>query len=115
MKPKSLLNIVPAGATKHVITGETWLALRHPIVYGWRRGKKYLYIGCSMHGVGRIFARKDTLAQEIKSTDRIDVWVFADVSIVRLLEIEKGLIRLHRPLHNVTHLYKRYKQPLHRA
>jgi hypothetical protein len=114
-KPRSTRNSILKSLIqrerKKVLTGETLLDLSHPIVYGWRRGKQYLYIGCSMRGVSRIFGRDDIIGRGLQRSDCIDIWTFRGVSREELLKIEKNLIGVRKPLYNVVHLPKAAPNP----
>lgn len=72
--------------------------LTRTLVYGWRRGERYLYIGQTNallrrmgthHKVGKIL--------DFEPTDNLDIWL---VDAKDLLVVEEALIRLHQPLYN---------------
>lgn len=73
---------------------------KQPIVYGWRRGAIYLYIGQSKNGIGRIFSSEHAINNEepLLDADIIDIWL---VELKDLKKVEKELIRKFKPRYNV--------------
>jgi len=79
--------------------------LRSYLVYGWRRGEKYLYIGLSGVGLTRLNNGHHVFGRDkLLSTDEIDVW-YCDSRLEAGL-LESKLIKEHKPKHN-----KMYNQP----
>jgi len=73
--------------------------LLRPIVYGWRRGDQYLYIGKSKRGTSRI-VDGNVLRFHVEEGDVVDIWK-ATLQNVDHLEIK--FIRKFNPKYNIFH------------
>ena len=68
--------------------------LLHSCVYGWRRGKKYLYIGQSISLIRRL---KHHHKVEPEDKDKIDIWFCCQSE---LLNFERAMIKKYNPEYN---------------
>lgn len=73
-----------------------------PLVYGWRRGEAYRYIGATTRGLRRVIGKHHAFESGggVAPGDVIDIWVPPPGSDVWKLEAE--LIREHQPELNRT-------------
>jgi hypothetical protein len=68
------------------------------VVYGWRRGEKYLYIGQTKSLLKRLAGHhKVGLILDFEETDNLDLWFCESKD---LLTLEESLIRLYQPTYN---------------
>lgn len=70
-----------------------------PIVYGWRRGDLYLYIGASINGTYRPFKGHHIIntREKLLPGDIIDIWCIPS----EIYELEARLIKKFKPKYNV--------------
>ena len=73
--------------------------LFQPCVYGWKRGDKYLYIGKSRNGIGRLHWHHKIKLGDIQEGDVLDLWYPSDNRTIETIEVE--LIQLFQPALNV--------------
>lgn len=84
------------------ISGLTFIQYRQPLVYGWYRNEKYLYIGSSQSGIGRIFSDCHHIftKYEFSPTDDIHIWFCEEYKT-----LERSLIKEYKPLLNKRSRY----------
>lgn len=81
------------------ISGKELLVMNQALVYGWKRDGKYLYIGSSLRGYGRLFQHHAIAFDEILQTDTFEFW-YSSAETIRIDEAQ--LIKEHRPRLNKT-------------
>lgn len=83
------------------ISGKNYLACTRPVVYTWMRGREYLYIGCSTHGLCRVFDRNHHILrkQEVLPNDKITMKFFDNTKKMR--STESNLIKRYQPRYNL--------------
>lgn len=90
-----------------IVSGQTWLDWHLPIIYGWFRGDKCLYVGKSDGGIKRILNGHHVIGviDQVRSTDqfRIITVVLDSSDPEHLAKLEKRFIRKYSPAYNVTH------------
>lgn len=87
-----------------LITGEEFISHTRPVVYVWKRGDEYLYIGMSAIGIGRLFRRHNHINPEsVRKEDTIS-WTFFESRLLAARK-ELELIREHKPILNKVHKY----------
>lgn len=93
----------------HAMTGVEYLEHTRPMVYAWKRKDEYLYIGCCVSGLTRIFNTKHHAIRrdKIRKEDTI-VWMYFD-NKTEMSQTEIKLIREHNPKYNKN--YKLIRQP----
>jgi hypothetical protein len=85
----------------NVMTGQEFLSnMTGMFCYGWFRGGKYLYVGATRHGWGRILKQHHVFKDfsELQATDEIHVWPVESEAL--LFELEKCLIVELKPERN---------------
>jgi excinuclease UvrABC nuclease subunit len=81
------------------INGQEYLLRCGFIVYAWRRGEEYLYIGRSMRGYQRVFQHKIiNVVEDLLEVDNIDIYVCD--SREETIRLESNLIFRKKPRYN---------------
>ncbi len=82
------------------ITGEEFKRARLPIVYIWKRGEEWLYVGMSKCGIARIFSNGHHAInlENIQDTDTIK-WISFD-TVKEAQSREEYLITMFQPKYN---------------
>ena len=84
------------------ITGKEFKLAKKPIVYMWKRGDDWLYVGLSTVGIARIFGSHHRLIlSEMQDEDTIN-WSYYN-TIEEAKTMERYLIAKHEPKFNVTY------------
>lgn len=87
------------GPSNYILTGVEYLHGTKPIVYAWKRGETYLYIGMSESGVKRIYTHNIIgVADHVDPLDMIEI-IICD-NRAHALFIENDLIGRHNPKYN---------------
>lgn len=85
--------------------------VNQPLVYGWKRNHKFLYIGKSFKGIQRIIKNHPIITpKSIQGKDKIVIWFCSEEDDVD--ELEKKLIYQYLPTFNIIHTYRRRKSPV---
>lgn len=87
-------------APHQTMTGRVFkLAMKTPIVYAWKRGNLYLYIGQSRVGFGRLISHHHVIGitDEVLDTDEFTMWYKTKEG---LNAFEELLIKKLRPKYN---------------
>ena len=85
------------------ITSAEFKLAKKPIVYMWKRGEEWLYVGMSTVGISRIFTPDHHVlhSSEMQEGDSIN-WSYFDT--VKEAQIrERFLISKYQPLYNITY------------
>lgn len=73
-----------------------------PMVYAWKRGNQFLYIGMTYNGTYRLKNHNIIgVVEKIKANDLLIIWRDKDNQKLCLLEIE--LIKRYHPQYNLEH------------
>src|SRR6266704_6138303 len=101
MQTKHIGLNLPQYVPDYTIRGIEMRFWTQPIVYGWRRGDKYLYIGCGQHGIDRPFSfvhHVIGVKDKVRESDKLDIWL--QLSYTDALTFERMLIERYRPMYN---------------
>lgn len=80
--------------------GTKLFELTQPMIYGWRRGDQYLYIGKTINGLRRVLTHTVIdVVEPVLETDDFDFWY---VNLLELDSRERELIHLFKPKYNQT-------------
>jgi len=73
------------------ISGLMVTMLQSSLVYAWRRGDRWLYVGCSAQGIARPLGSSHHVIGkrgEVRPDDQIDIWRFASYDEAATVEYE---------------------------
>ena len=85
--------------SRYALTGAQFLEYKRPLVYVWKRGDEYMYVGLGACGVGRMFGTHPCL-KHIRETDTLS-WTFFE-TVEEAKRVERRLIANYKPAHNVA-------------
>jgi len=91
---------VPKFKCTHTMTGAEYKTYITPIVYAWRRGNEWMYVGCSIRGFQRLTESTHYVLSKQSIWDTDIIQVMSNLNERRALQLEKYLIEKYRPLHN---------------
>ena len=101
------------------MSGELFLSLeplvrRRALVYGWKRGNEFLYIGASRNGICRLVENHHVIGKkgEVQDTDEFCFWLIPE-NMKSVDQLETSLIAKFQPRFNkltMTHSIEKLRQ-----
>jgi len=84
----------------HALSGTEFKAYKGPMVYVWKRGDEWLYVGMSTRGIYRIMnIRHGALGENIVYDDD-EILMMYNLTINQARRLEFKLIREYKPKYN---------------
>jgi excinuclease UvrABC nuclease subunit len=91
--------VVPFNHT-HTITGKDFRTYKTPVVYAWKRGNEWLYVGSSHRGLQRVVDSKHHALHQAEMHDTDEILMMYQLTPQQARTLEVYLIRTHKPRYN---------------